>query len=150
MRQLDSSPSFSMRVANWSSDRAAIREVRNRVFVDEQKVPSDIEWDGLDDQCVHVIVEDKNRDAIGTGRLHPSAKIGRMAFNRRWRDHGVGVAILDQLLELAGQQGLEAVYLHAQTRAAGFYAGAGFQPEGVEFEEAGIAHRLMRKALDIN
>ena len=140
-------PAWLLRLANWSGDRDAIRAIRDTVFVDEQNVPTEIEWDGLDDECIHVIVEDENRDAIGTGRLHLSGKIGRMAVLYQWRSRGIGGAILDELVELARQQGQKAVYLHAQARAAGFYAGAGFEAEGVEFEEAGIAHRLMRKTL---
>ena len=140
-------PAWLLRLANWSCDRDAIRAIRDTVFVDEQNVPPEIEWDGLDDECIHVIVEDENRDAIGTGRLHLSGKIGRMAVLYQWRSRGIGGAILGELVELARQQGQKAVYLHAQARAAGFYAGAGFEDEGVEFEEAGIAHRLMRKTL---
>ena len=140
-------PAWLLRLANWSGDRDAIRAIRDTVFVDEQNVPTEIEWDGLDDECIHVIVEDENRDAIGTGRLHLSGKIGRMAVLYQWRSRGIGGAILGELVELARQQGQKAVYLHAQARAAGFYAGAGFEAEGVEFEEAGIAHRLMRKTL---
>lgn len=140
-------PAWLLRLANWSGDREAIRAIRDTVFVDEQNVPTEIEWDGLDDECIHVIVEDENRDAIGTGRLHLSGKIGRMAVLYQWRSRGIGGAILGELVELARQQGQKAVYLHAQARAAGFYAGAGFEAEGVEFEEAGIAHRLMRKTL---
>jgi predicted GNAT family N-acyltransferase len=141
------SPTWLLRLANWSCDRDAIRAIRDTVFVDEQNVPPEIEWDGLDDKCIHVIVEDENRDAIGTGRLHLSGKIGRMAVLYQWRSRGIGGAILSELVELARQQGQKAVYLHAQAHAAGFYAGAGFEAEGVEFEEAGIAHRRMRKNL---
>ncbi len=143
-------PPFTVRIANWSCDRTAIRAIRDRVFVVEQSVPPEIEWDGLDERCIHIIVEDENRDAIGTGRLHPSGKIGRMAVIQQWRSRGIGGAILDQLIELAVRQGHEAVFLHAQTRAAGFYASAGFEPEGVEFKEAGIAHCLMRKTLVVD
>ena len=139
--------SYTVRVANGSCDRTAIRTIRDAVFVNEQSVPPEIEWDGLDDECVHIIVEDENRDAIGTGRLHPSGKIGRMAVIRQWRSRGIGGAILDKLVNMAIQQGHEAVFLHSQTHAAGFYVNAGFEAEGVEFEEAGIAHCLMRKTL---
>ncbi len=143
-------PPYTVRIANWSRDRTAIRRIRDRVFVDEQSVPPEVEWDGLDEQCVHIIVEDENRDAIGTGRLHPSGKIGRMAVIQQWRSRGIGAEILDQLIMLAVQQGHEAVFLHSQAHAAGFYASAGFEEEGVEFEEAGIAHRLMRKTLNVD
>jgi len=144
------SGAHNVRLADWSLDRDKIHAIRSEVFVREQNVPSDVEWDGLDSACLHVLVEDENRDAIGTGRLHSSGKIGRMAVVQQWRSRGVGRAILDHLLAVASQNGHEEVYLHAQTRAAGFYKGAGFRFVGEIFEEAGIPHRLMRKTLDID
>jgi len=139
-----------VRLADWSRDRDEIHAIRSEVFVLEQNVPRDVEWDGLDSACLHVLVEDENRDAIGTGRLHPSGKIGRMAVVQQWRSRGVGRAILEHLLAVASQNGHEEVYLHAQTRAAEFYKGAGFRVEGEVFTEAGIPHRLMRKTLDVD
>jgi len=138
---------FTIRRADWNRDIDAIRRVRDVVFVIEQAVPADIEWDGLDDTCTHALAEDRNRDAIATGRLHPSGKIGRMAVLRDWRGHGVGAAVLEYLIQSARAQGLREVYLHGQTRVLGFYAGFGFVAEGDEFDEAGIPHRLMRLVL---
>jgi predicted GNAT family N-acyltransferase len=138
---------FSVREADWDRDLEAIRRVREAVFVVEQSVPAELEWDGLDKDCVQVVAEDTNRDAIGTGRLHPSGKIGRMAVIAGWRGHGVGAAILERLIELAGRQGLEQVFLHGQTRVLEFYARYGFVAEGEEFEEADIPHRMMRRKI---
>lgn len=139
--------SFSVRPADWAADAGKIREIREAVFVVEQAVDPDLEWDGLDDQCLQALAEDENRDAVGTGRLHPSGKIGRMAVMPLWRSRGVGAAILQCLIESARQGGLEEVYLHAQSRVLEFYARFGFEAEGEEFDEAGIPHRLMRLQL---
>ena len=136
-----------MRLAHWSRDEAAIRRVRERVFVEEQHVPPDLEWDGLDGDCLHAVAEVENRDVIGTGRLHPGGKIGRMAVLRPWRHQGVGAAILAELVAEAQRRRQPEVYLHAQTRALEFYARHGFVAEGDEFDEAGIPHRLMRRTL---
>lgn len=65
---------FTVRTASWRNDVSEIKRVRETVFVDEQAVPAELEWDGLDEICIHAIAEDSNRDAIGTGRLHPSGK----------------------------------------------------------------------------
>jgi predicted GNAT family N-acyltransferase len=138
---------FSVRPAAWDRDEDSLRQVRTRVFVDEQAVPEDEEWDGLDAECVHAVAESDGEGVIGTGRLHPSGKIGRMAVLSGWRGHGVGAAILRCLIEAAAQRGLVSVYLHAQVAVLGFYARFGFVAEGEEFDEAGIAHRLMQ--LDI-
>lgn len=142
--------SFRVRRAAWQDDLPAIRRIRDQVFVEEQEVASDEEWDGLDPDCLHVLAEDQNRDAIGTARLHPSGKIGRMAVVKEWRGRRVGAAMLDDLIRHARQWGLGTVFLHAQTRALGFYERAGFEAEGEEFEEAAIAHFLMRMKLVVD
>lgn len=141
---------FVVRVADWDSDRSAIREIRESVFIKEQSVPREIEWDGLDPLCLHVLAETANRDAIGTGRLQQSGKIGRMAVLRPWRGRQVGSQILSCLLEAAKTQGIAEVYLHAQTRAVDFYAGFGFAAQGKEFQEAGIPHRLMKRQVELD
>ncbi|KPK58467.1 MAG: GNAT family N-acetyltransferase [Gammaproteobacteria bacterium] len=136
---------FSIRRADWDKDRDVIRRVRQAVFVVEQSVPADLEWDGQDEACLHVLAESSNRDVIGTGRLQPSGKIGRMAVLRPWRGIGVGSAILRALIVAASELGIDEVYLHAQNRAVPFYDRFGFEAEGDEFMEAGIPHRLMRR-----
>ena len=141
----DSSPPYVARLADWTDDRAAIRRVRETVFVVEQAVDPELEWDDRDATCVHVIVETPKRDAIATGRLEASGKIGRMAVLAAWRGRGVGAAVLDRLLAEAERRGIRDLYLHAQTHALDFYARHGFEAEGDEFDEAGIPHRLMRR-----
>jgi len=138
---------FNVRLADWSRDEDALRAVRTSVFVREQSVTEREEWDGLDAECAHVVAETREHGVIGTGRLHPSGKIGRMAVLADWRGLGVGAAILRRLLEEAAGHRLESVYLHAQVAVLGFYARFGFVAEGDEFEEAEIPHRLMRLRL---
>lgn len=137
-------PEFSVRLADWEHDEAALRTVRTRVFVEEQAVSEEEEWDGLDADCVHAVAETPAEGVIATGRLHPSGKLGRMAVLAPWRGQGAGAAILRRLLEEAARQGLETIYLHGQVPVLGFYARYGFVAEGEQFDEAGIPHRLMR------
>jgi predicted GNAT family N-acyltransferase len=136
-------PRFGVRVADWSREAVALREVRREVFVVEQRVPESLEWDGLDPQCVHALAIDAAGQAIGCGRLLPDGHIGRMAVRVPWRSCGVGRAILDLLIGLARARGDARVVLNAQTQAMPFYARAGFVASGPEFEEAGIPHREM-------
>lgn len=135
--------SFEVRRANWPADEAGIRHVREIVFVQEQEVPSDLEWDGSDDECVHALAEAINGDAIGTGRLAPDGKIGRMAVLRPFRNAGVGARILAHLMDAAREAGLRRCYLHSQVHAVDFYARHGFTAHGPEFMEADIPHREM-------
>lgn len=121
--------------------------IRNEVFVLEQKVPQDLEWDGQDAMCRHAIAETATGEAIGCGRLLPDGHIGRMAVRREWRGRGVGGALLQHLIDVAAQNGHASVVLNAQTHAGGFYRQFGFEPIGDEFMEAGIAHQTMRRSL---
>jgi predicted GNAT family N-acyltransferase len=136
----------SLRAADWKIDRAALRTVREQVFVREQGVPAELEWDEFDPLCQHVVAEAAG-EAIGTGRLLPDGHIGRMAVVGRWRGQGVGSALLEVLMQWARDRGMRQVRLNAQSRAMTFYQRHGFVAEGEEFIEAGIAHRSMWREL---
>ena len=135
-------PLVSVRVADWNVDRAALRAVREQVFVREQAVPIELEWDEFDPLCQHVVAEAAGR-AIGTGRLLPDGHIGRMAVLESWRGQGVGSALLEALMQIARDRGVRQVKLNAQLRAVVFYQRHAFVAEGEEFIEAGIPHRSM-------
>ncbi|MDP1716437.1 MAG: GNAT family N-acetyltransferase, partial [Burkholderiales bacterium] len=91
--------------------------MRSTVFIDEQNVPEALEWDDQDEKSRHVLALSVHGEPIGTGRLLPDGRIGRMAVLREWRGKGVGSAILQALLELARQDGLRTIRLNAQTHA---------------------------------
>lgn len=141
-------PAFSVRNAHWGMDGPALRAVREAVFVREQGVPVELEWDEYDATSLHVLAE-ADGDPIGTGRLLPDHQIGRMAVLPGWRGCGVGSAILAALVELAMARGSRVVCLNAQTRAQGFYLRHGFIAEGKEFPDAGIPHIRMRRELHV-
>lgn len=96
---------FQVAQAHWSheSDRQALLEIRQQVFVVEQSVPESRERDGLDPECWHVLARDESGQPIGCARLSPQHKIGRMAVVQAWRGQGVGVALLRELIARAGQ-----------------------------------------------
>ncbi len=137
---------YTVRPADWKTDRDKLRAVRHRVFVVEQRVPNALEWDGVDPLCRHALAEDDAGTPIGTGRLLPDGHIGRMAVLAEWRGRGVGSAILEHLMQAARSNGHREVTLNAQVHAIDFYRRFGFVPVGDEFEEAGIPHREMRGA----
>jgi predicted GNAT family N-acyltransferase len=139
---------FRVEPADYRTDLEALRAVREPVFVAEQQVPIEEEWDALDPHCHHVIARDEAGRPIGTGRLTPEHKIGRMAVLAEWRGQGVGDALLVALIDEARRRGWPTVSLNAQVQAAGFYARHGFAPYGEEFMEAGIRHQAMRRALE--
>lgn len=134
---------FEVRRADWAADGARLADIRREVFVVEQQVPEHEEWDGLDTSCRHVIALAPDGSAIGTGRLLPDGRIGRMAVLKSWRGKGVGSALLCELIALARESGFVETRLHAQTHALGFYCKHGYTAMGEEFLEAGIPHYEM-------
>jgi predicted GNAT family N-acyltransferase len=124
-----------------------LSRVRRIVFIDEQRVPENLEWDEVDPACVHAIAESAAGAAIGCGRLLPDGHVGRMAVLAPWRGRGVGDALLTRLVEAARERGHARVILNAQVQAMPFYARHGFAPQGEAFEEAGIAHQVMTRTL---
>jgi YbgC/YbaW family acyl-CoA thioester hydrolase len=140
-----------VRTGSWETLGREAREIRTEVFVDEQKIPADMEWDDADIGAVHAVAFNRFGAALATGRLLEHvpgvAKIGRMAVRQNVRSSGVGRAVLDALLQAARQRGDREAVLHAQMSAASFYGRAGFTPRGPVFEEAGIPHVEMVRGL---
>jgi len=134
-------------ILHWAAARAEASRIRLKVFVEEQRVPREIEMDDMDAACLHALAWLDGK-AVGTGRLLPDGHIGRMAVLGESRALGVGGAILERLVEEARRQGMREVVLSAQTHAIGFYRRHGFSEEGEVFEEAGIPHQEMRRVLN--
>jgi len=134
-------------LASWDADGPILQRIRRTVFIDEQKIAENDEWDDDDAVSVHVLAR-LNREPVGTGRLNPAGKIGRIAVFAGLRGRGIGASILRRLLEEARQRGIRNPYLHAQVRALPFYEKLGFRSEGAEFDEAGIPHVRMRRVLE--
>ncbi|MHB8453408.1 MAG: GNAT family N-acetyltransferase [Acidiferrobacterales bacterium] len=132
---------------NWDAAETASRRVRHEVFVVEQGIAPELEWDGRDSVCIHVIATTSPELPIGTVRMQPDGHIGRMAVLQPWRGSGVGGALIEFLIPVARELGLTEVWLTAQAQAIGFYQAHGFLLVGAEFLEAGIAHHKMIRAL---
>lgn len=133
--------------ADWLQHASAIRDIRHTVFVVEQGIPAQLEWDGADASCCHVLALLDDGRAVATGRLMPDGRVGRMAVVAEWRGRGIGRAILERLELCARRRHLTGLYLHAQSAAAGFYRKAGYDVRGEPFDEAGIAHVEMTRQL---
>lgn len=138
---------ISVKIADWTQDEAILRSIRERVFVLEQHVPVELEWDGLDPDCTHVLAYVDGERPVGTARLLADGHIGRMAVLQPWRHRGIGSRMLQTLIGVARQQGKPACALNAQTQALGFYERHGFVAEGDVFDDAGMPHRHMRLKL---
>jgi predicted GNAT family N-acyltransferase len=144
---MNDSPQITVRRVAWGEARDELRAIRISVFVREQHVPEALEWDGIDEECLHVLARTAAGEAIGTGRLLPDGHIGRMAVLAHWRGRGVGARLLGELIEIAVERGDNEVELSAQTHAIGFYRRFGFEVTSGEYLDAGIPHRRMRRSL---
>jgi len=138
---------FSIATVSWRERCEDLLAVRTEVFVREQGVPEEIEVDEWDPKSVHALARDGTGTPIGTARLLPVGRIGRVAVIRSWRGRGVGLALMNGLIESATEAGHAELVLHAQTWTTGFYERIGFVAEGPVFDEAGIPHRTMRLLL---
>ncbi len=138
---------FTTRLANWEQDKALLREVRTTVFVEEQQVPIELEWDDKDENAFHWLALDENNKPLGTCRMLPDGHIGRMATLHSHRGKGIGLALLNSALEQAASLQLFEAYLYAQTHAIPFYEKAGFIAIGEEFMDADMPHKTMRLQL---
>ncbi|HMO44662.1 MAG TPA: YbgC/FadM family acyl-CoA thioesterase [Rubrivivax sp.] len=144
-------PMLDVRLGTWDELGREAQAIRSEVFIEEQRIPKELEWDAADASCVHAVAYNRFGMALGTGRLLEHApgvsKIGRMAVRQSLRGSAIGRALLDRLAGCARERGDRELLLHAQLSAAGFYARAGFSARGAPFDEAGIAHVEMVRAL---
>lgn len=144
-------PVVDVALGGWAELGQAATTIRREVFVEEQHIPADLEWDSADASCLHALARNRFGVPLATGRLLEHvpgvAKIGRMAVLRPMRGTRIGRQVLDALMAEARRQGYREVLLHAQLSAENFYLRAGFQRRGQPFEEAGIGHVEMVRAL---
>lgn len=156
----------TVRTADFDADYAEIRRIRFIVFVDEQKVPAEVEMDDRDAGSIHVLAY-AGGEAVGTGRIDltgsepvdgplddsqrgapaSSGRIGRVAVLPDARRRGVGSAIMQALHAVAAKRGADSVWCHAQVGAADFYLRLGYRVTSEPFLEAGIEHVGMEKRL---
>ena len=132
-----------MKIVTWESAKQDIKPIREAVFIQEQNVPGELEWDGLDKESTHILAILEDNTPIGTARLLPDGHIGRMAVLRDCRNTGVGSAMLSALLEHARKHQIYDLFLLAQTQAISFYEQYGFSTTGEVFMDAGIPHKKM-------
>ena len=138
---------FQLVQGSWQEYRRELGVVRRAVFIEEQCVPEELEWDEFDESCHHVLVTDPANRPVGTGRIKPDGHIGRMAVLNDCRGQGIGSAILAAMLGYAKQQHYPRVFLHAQITAIPFYEKYGFIVCSTRFMDAGIPHKSMSRAI---
>lgn len=136
-----------VRLASWQKDNAELRRIREAVFIAEQAVPAELEWDDEDREAVHFLALEGDYP-IGTARLLGDGQIGRVSVLKDWRGLKVGDALMHAAIAEAEKRGQREQKLSAQVHATAFYERLGFHCEGAEYLEAGIPHVLMVRHSD--
>lgn len=127
---------------DWTDAADALKHIRRTVFVEEQHVPEELEWDELDAVSAHFLAR-VDSVPVATARLTPAGQIGRMAVLPQFRHRGLGSSLLLAVLAESRLRGFKRVFLHAQLPAVEFYRVQGFTTEGEIFLDAGLEHRAM-------
>lgn len=138
---------FTVSLTSWHDGEPLLRSVREAVFIREQAIPEELEWDGLDETSRHALALSHQGDAIGCGRIQANGHVGRIAVLPQWRKQKVGTAIMEALLDYARVHDYKQVDVDAQTYAVPFYRGFEFVEEGEVFMDAGLPHIKMRLKL---
>jgi predicted GNAT family N-acyltransferase len=124
-----------------------VRELRRRVFVEEQGIPDNLVFGGDPGDDDNLIVVLDGQSVIATARIvfssHDTAKIERMAVLEAFRNQGIGRKMITFIISEIKNRGFSKVYLHAQYTAVDFYKNCGFHNVGNPFTEAGIKHIKM-------
>ena len=138
---------FTVSLVCWHDGEPLLKSIREEVFIREQSIPAELEWDGQDENCRHALAISHQGNAIGCGRMSASGHIGRISVLPQWRKQKVGTAIMEALLEYARTHEYKQVDVDAQTHAVPFYRSFGFAEHGKEFIDAGLPHIKMRMKL---
>lgn len=132
----------------WDESANALRSLRQQVFINEQHVPEELEWDDEDNSATHFLAfDDQNNEPVGCIRLLESGQLSRLCVLSSQRSGGVGRTLLEAAENVARRNGMDEIFLHAQTHATSFYESAGFCVSGGIFMDANIPHRQMFKPL---
>ncbi len=133
-------------IVDWQHHESRLKKIRHQVFVNEQQVPEELEWDEFDPGATHFLVTVNHSDCA-TARLKQDGQIGRMSVLAAYRNKTIGQQLLDFIIEHARHRKIPCLFLHAQIQVVDFYKKRDFIEQGEIFMDAGIAHRKMIKVL---
>ncbi len=132
-----------IKTVNFTDHFSEIEEIRTAVFIKEQNVPLELEWDEFDNKSTHIIAYYNNKP-VGTARLLNDRHIGRMAVLKAYRNRNIGKNMLKYILEIARKKASNTIKLSAQEHAVEFYKKYGFSVTSDVYMDAGIPHYNMK------
>ncbi|MFU0827719.1 MAG: N-acetyltransferase domain-containing protein [Lachnoclostridium sp.] len=138
---------------HYGDDLSEVMNIRRKVFVEEQGISEEEEFDEYDDQAIHALVYDVNNEKrpVATGRVYYDGnhyRIGKIAVLKEERGKYYGDFVVRLLINKAFLSGAEEVVVSAQKKVVPFYEKIGFKTYGESYEEAGTEHILMKVKLD--
>lgn len=132
-----------IKTVDFKNDFSEIEGIRTTVFIEEQNVPIELEWDEFDNDSTHILAYYNNK-AVGTARLLKDGHIGRMAVLKKYRNRNIGQNMLKYLLKIAQKSSINSIELSAQEHAVEFYKKYGFSVTSNVYLDAGIPHYDMK------
>ncbi len=136
---------LKVEVVKWIDEYDSLTMIREKVFIEEQKVTSQLEWDGMDKEAIHFLAF-KDERAIGCARalvIEYCMQLGRIAVLKEYRGEGIGSALIEKAMTTAKLNQLSAIYISAQCHAIDFYKKFGFEVTSDIYLDAEILHRDM-------
>ena len=133
---------LKVEIVKWIDDHTQLKNIREQVFIQEQKVTPELEWDGMDEKAMHFLVF-KDNEAIGCARalvIKNYMQLGRMAVLKKYRGIGVGSALLEKAIVTAKLKQLSSIHISAQCNTINFYVKFGFEVMGDTYLDAEILH----------
>ena len=137
---------LKIEIVKWTDEYASLSMIREKVFIEEQKVDPQLEWDGLDDSAIHFLAL-RAKKAVGCARalvIENHMQLGRMAVLKEYRGEGIGRALIEKAMTSAKLNQLMAIDISAQCHAIDFYQKFGFEVMSDIYIDAEIAHRDMK------
>jgi len=131
--------SIEIKMVDFDEYFPQLEHIRHSVFITEQNVPIELEWDEYDNKAIHILAYYGNK-SVGTARLLKDGHIGRMAVLKEYRNNGVGKNMLNYLVRLANERAMPKIELSAQKHAIKFYEKYGFEVSSKQYMDAGIPH----------
>ena len=136
---------LKIEIVKWIDGLSQLKNIREKVFIQEQKVTPQLEWDGMDEKAIHFLVFN-DKAAIGCARaivIKDHMQLGRMAVLKEYRGQGIGGALIEKAMTIAKLNQLSVIYISAQCHAIDFYKKFGFEVKSDIYLDAEIPHRDM-------
>lgn len=138
---------FRVQSGHWDKLEQDAKFIRKKVFIIEQNIPEEEEWDDQDMISDHFVVYDQDQP-IATARLLQNNSVGRVAVLKAYRGQGIGRMIMLEIIRQAHQQDRKFLHLSSQVHAISFYEKLGFSIQGDAYDECGIPHIKMQLVIE--